>query len=187
MKFIGSFLLTFCAFNFHIHSQVTVSGDTAYSSPWELIGQENIGIKYRGFNHKEVKRKINGTKQLKKKVIFLNFWFAACEPCLAEFNALNDLYKKYKKNKDFRFFSFTFESEEAIRVIIKKYNILFPIVTVNMKECYALNFKSGFPTNIVINKSGKVAYFFSGGVREPDKADKMFEEIIKPKVDTLLK
>jgi thiol-disulfide isomerase/thioredoxin len=33
---------------------------------------------------------------LKGKVVFINFWFASCAPCIAEMEDLNKLYNKFK-------------------------------------------------------------------------------------------
>jgi thiol-disulfide isomerase/thioredoxin len=41
---------------------------------------------------------------LHRKVVFINFWFANCVPCIAEFEALNGLYEKLKGKKDIVFF-----------------------------------------------------------------------------------
>jgi cytochrome oxidase Cu insertion factor (SCO1/SenC/PrrC family) len=57
---------------------------------------------------------------LKEKVIFIHNWFAACRPCVAEFEELNNVYRKLKSNKDFLFLSFTFDDIETIKKIKKE-------------------------------------------------------------------
>ena len=41
---------------------------------------------------------------LANKVVFVNFWFTNCPPCMAEMKALNQLYDTLKGNRDFVFF-----------------------------------------------------------------------------------
>lgn len=96
--------------------------------------------------------------KLKGKVIFVNFWFATCRPCLAEMEDLNKLYEKFGSNPNFEFLSFTFENAKQIELIRKKYNIQYKIFSISREECYRLNFNGGFPTNIVIDKNGLVKY-----------------------------
>ena len=60
---------------------------------------------------------------LKGKVVFINFWFAACAPCMAEMDELNKLFEKFKQNKNFEFVSFTFEKSKKIALIKKKFKI----------------------------------------------------------------
>ena len=38
---------------------------------------------------------------LKGKTVFINFWFEACAPCIAEFEAFNEMYTKLKGNPNF--------------------------------------------------------------------------------------
>lgn len=111
-------------------------------------------------------------QKLKGKVIFVNFWFSACAPCLAEMEDLNRLFEKFNSNSKFEFLSFTFDSPEQIEVIKKKYNILYKIFSISNEECYRLNLRGGFPTNIVIDSNGLVKYISLIG-----KADNFMETI----------
>lgn len=103
---------------------------------------------------------------LKGKVVFINFWFAACPPCIAELSALNELYKKFSANKTFEFISFTYEKPESILLLKKKYHIRYKVVSVTRQECYRLNQNNGFPTSIVLNKEGVIENLFTGGDRD---------------------
>lgn len=95
---------------------------------------------------------INSNKLIKGKVVFINFWFAACPPCLAEMETLNKLYNHFKNFKNFEFISFTFESVTKIQAIKKKFSIQYPVYSISRDECYRLNFNNGFPTSIILDK-----------------------------------
>jgi peroxiredoxin len=116
-----------------------------------------IGKAYPDFSV-TINNKEYSNPKLKGKVIFANFWFAACRPCLAEMEDLNKLYEKFGSNPNFEFLSFTYENAEQIEIIRKKYNIKYKIVSISREECYRLNLKGGFPTNIVIDKNGLIKY-----------------------------
>src|SRR5438105_858990 len=72
---------------------------------------------------------------IKGKVVFVNFWFSACAPCVTEFEELNKLYKDFKDNKNFDFVSFTYEDSLEIEAMLKKYHILYKIFSIPRSEC----------------------------------------------------
>ena len=100
---------------------------------------------------------------LKGKIIFINFWFATCPPCLAEFDELNKLYAKFKDNSNFEFISFTFEDSEKIESIKKAYRISYTVISIPKEDCYKLNLNNGFPTSVILDKDGKIKLIHSGG------------------------
>lgn len=102
-------------------------------------------------------------ESLKGKVVFINFWFAACPPCIAELDALNALYKKFSPNKDFVFLSITFEKASQIPFIKKKFKMQYPVASVDRQECYRLNLGNGFPTSVILDRQGVIKYFITGG------------------------
>ncbi len=126
-------------------------------------------------------------KDLKGKIVFVNFWFAACPPCIGEFEALNRLYEKYKSGENFEFVSFTFEPEETIQSIKKKYNIKYDIISIPRVDCYRLNQNPGFPTNIILDKSSVIKFLKCGGNTDPEKQKKTVEDEFYPALEKELK
>jgi peroxiredoxin len=109
-------------------------------------------------------------QSLKGKTVFINFWFEACPPCIIELDGLNELYTKTKDQQDFAFLSFTFEKPEKCSEMRKKYNLQYPIISITREECYLLNGKNGFPTNLLLDKSGVVHHLASGGAMTKKEA-----------------
>ena len=72
---------------------------------------------------------------LKGKVAFINFWFSTCAPCIAEFDDLNKLFEKFNQNKNFEFISFTFDNQDIIDSIKKKYDIKYTVFSLSGEEC----------------------------------------------------
>jgi thiol-disulfide isomerase/thioredoxin len=121
------------------------------------------------------------------KVLFVNFWFANCPPCIAEFNALNNLYTRLKNNSSFKLVSLTFESPEVIQKMREKYSLLFDIYSVPKTEIQKLSLNNSYPTNIIIDKKGIVKEFYVGGEAEQEKADLFFKNEVMSGILKLLK
>lgn len=145
-----------------------------------------LGKPMPGFKTTSLEGVTYSKKSLKRKITIINFWFEACAPCIAESDPLNKLYEKYGKRKHFQFLSFTFEKKENAEKFANKYNIKYPIITTTIDSCYLLNFKKGFPTIIVTNKKGKIAYFTFGGTADPIKAKDFIEMNIYPVLNKFL-
>ncbi|WP_202552281.1 TlpA family protein disulfide reductase [Ginsengibacter hankyongi] len=119
-------------------------------------------------------------RTLKGKVVFINFWFAACAPCMAEMDQLNRLFEHFKQYKNFEFVSFTFESPNEIALIKKKYNIHYNIFSISRDECYRLNNNNGFPTSIILNAAGYVKWIHSTDAVNEEEIKKYFAGEVYP-------
>ncbi|MEO8413457.1 MAG: TlpA disulfide reductase family protein [Ginsengibacter sp.] len=100
-------------------------------------------------------------QMLQGKIVFINFWFAACAPCIAEMDALNELFSNFRQDKNFAFVSFTFENSKEIDLLKKKYDIHYDVYSISQAECYRLNNNSGFPTSIILDAQGYVLFIHS--------------------------
>jgi thiol-disulfide isomerase/thioredoxin len=159
MKYFFSVFFILVATVFYskaVFSQIGMNADS-------IIKVENnkrdalIGTAYPPFNV-TLNNKIYSNRSLKGKTVFINFWFAACVPCMAEMDDLDKLFDKFKANKNFEFISFTFDNDSTIAAIKKKYNISYNIFTKSGEECHRLSFQGGFPTSIVIDTAGNIKY-----------------------------
>ena len=160
--------------------------DTSMYKALSPGGYKNANREFKDFNAKGSNGKIYTIDSLKGKVSFLNFWFESCAPCIAEFDALNALYQKYKNNKEFLFLSFTFESPEAIDRIIKQYHLEYPILRLEREDIYRLIFNLGFPTNMITGKSVVVRFIKCGGATLKEKVQVEFESIYSDEIEKLL-
>ena len=117
---------------------------------------------------------------IKGKVVFVNFWFSACPPCIAEFEELNKLYKDFKDNKNFDFVSFTYEDSLEIEAMRRKYHIPYKIFSIPRNECRRLNMNNGFPTNTIVDKTGSVKYIHVGGEMNNRELKRFFKSHYYP-------
>lgn len=107
---------------------------------------------------------------LKNKVVLINFWFEGCLPCMAEMEALNELQQQLKGEKDFLFISFTWENPEAIKRVRQTYKISFATLSISDAEFRRLNFDNGFPTHLILDRTGTIKYLQSGGSTDKKEA-----------------
>lgn len=156
-------------------------------SAWQKIlskrDQRFIGKPYDTFSFTRKDSSVFSNASLKGKVAFINFWFEACPPCVAEFDALNALYIKYKNDPEFIFVSFSSDSPETVAAVQQKYHITFPVVSVPKEECYRLNQQNGFPTSIILNAEGKIKFMHTGGSLEKDKINTYFNNTLYPLIN----
>jgi len=93
------------------------------------------------------------TEDLIGKVVFYNFYFAACPPCIAQKDGLNALYEKFHAD-GVVFISVTFDSIETIKQFRNVHGMRFKIVSVNREEIS--RYTTIFPINILVGVDGKI-------------------------------
>lgn len=119
---------------------------------------------------------VYSNETIKGNIVFMNFWKSSCPPCVTEIAALNKLYNKLKKEKNFIFISFTSDDPEIIEMLIDKYNIQFPVLSMSDKYIKTIKFARGYPTNLILNEVGEVIYRRLGGSTFKKEADKIILE-----------
>ncbi|MBS1743613.1 MAG: TlpA family protein disulfide reductase [Bacteroidetes bacterium] len=138
-------------------------------SLFRMKAKESIGKDFPSFTATFGSLVINNDA-LKGKIVFINFWFEACPPCIAELPSLNKLYDTFCRNKNFEFLSFTYESPGKISLLKKKYGLRYKVASVSSQECYRLNQNNGFPTSIILNREGKIIHLYTGGDEDRKKS-----------------
>ena len=144
-----------------------------------------IGIQYPDFVRTFPDKSSFSNKNFENKVVFINFWFSHCAPCIGEIEGLNKLFNSLKDRSDFLFVSFTFDSDDLIKTSVEKYNVKYKVIHLDKTEFSRLNFGNPNPTNIILDKKGIIRYFTVGGT------DKIYQneiimKIFYPKILSLL-
>lgn len=124
---------------------------------YDSIKKSMIGKPYPDFEYKADDGIVYSKRKMLGKKYYINFWFEGCHPCMEEMDSLNALNIKLKKTKS-DFISFTFEKPKDIARIRKERKLNFKIISVSDEECRRLNLGNGFPTHIVVDKKGIIAY-----------------------------
>jgi thiol-disulfide isomerase/thioredoxin len=117
---------------------------------------------------------------LRGKMIWMNFWFEACKPCVAEMPAIQEIVQKYEADPDFIFLSMTWENKVVVERMKTKHPMSYPVVSLNEEEAERLNGGRGYPTNIIIDKAGKVIFIVVGGKIDPALAREELMKVIEP-------
>ena len=132
-------------------------------------GYAALGHPYLPFDLKNEHTTVNN-ETLRGKVVFINFWFEGCHPCMAEMEALNELFQKFKDNKDFAFVTITWDNAETVERVKEKFSLLFDVFRASPEECHRLNFGCGYPTTFILDKTGIVKYRHHGGSNKTELA-----------------
>jgi len=127
----------------------------------DSISQQIVGKVYPEFTLTNTNGDTITEQGLKGKITMINFWFESCAPCIFEMDALNQLISKFINNPDFQFLSFTVDSHEAVKQAVKKLGITYDVYPITPEESQRL-FCTSYPTNLIIDQYGKVAYIKSG-------------------------
>jgi thiol-disulfide isomerase/thioredoxin len=112
------------------------------------------------FNLVDINKNTWNTDKLKGKIIIINFWFTACNPCIQEMPHLNKL---VAENKDsfVLFIAPAPENETQVKKFLKKYAFDYNIIPSSTEFISAMDIKN-FPTHLVVDKEGIIRQVFIG-------------------------
>ncbi|MDR1270524.1 MAG: TlpA family protein disulfide reductase, partial [Planctomycetaceae bacterium] len=131
---------------------------------------------------------INGeklnVKDLRGKIVLVNFWGTTCGPCLREFPQMKKLYEKYKP-KGYEMIAYSCgDDTETLNAFVEKtkYPWLFSSTVLskekgNLKDYSDFYGISGIPTTFILDRKGIVRFMMTGSNDEilTREIDKMFE------------
>ena len=130
-------LVSVCAL---VNGQKIIHIDTSENRYVSPKGYRNPELMFKNFSATTYNGIPYTTDSLKGKTTFVNFWYEGCLPCLAEFDALNDLYDLYKNNPLFQFLSFTSESKENALRVADKFKLKYPVICIEKDDIYNMIF-----------------------------------------------
>lgn len=119
------------------------------------------GGKTFSFTEKDMQGTRFSLKELKGKIIVLNFWFINCPPCRMEIPQLNELVETYKENPDVVFIAVSLDDKYDITDFLKNNPFKYHIIDGGryIASRYGIN---AYPTHVVLDKEGKVLFHTSG-------------------------
>ncbi|MDX2303684.1 MAG: TlpA disulfide reductase family protein [Microscillaceae bacterium] len=159
MKLIKiGFLIFFisCFLSIRIHAQDSFSG---------LRDQDSLKIG-QNFLDFTIQTLASDTIQLdelihQKKITVLNFWFAACKPCIREIPELNALVARYQDNPDVVFLAISI-LPHGVKSVAQNYKFAYQIAVDESQEIAKMYEVSSYPCHIVIDSSGKIVFYKTG-------------------------
>ena len=120
-------------------------------------------------------------KDLRGKVVLINFWATWCPPCQLELKRVQKEIIDRFKGKEFVFLAISREdSYEKIKEFREKNGYTFPMGLDTDRKIYSLFANSTIPRNFIIGKAGKIEYGSTG------YSEKSFSNLVG-QLETLLK
>ena len=96
-------------------------------------------------------------KELRGKVVFLNFWATWCPPCIEEMPAMEKLHQELKKD-GLVILAVNFqEGPERVKEFLAKHNLTFTALLDRDGKVSELYQAWALPVSVVINKRGEIA------------------------------
>jgi peroxiredoxin len=122
----------------------------------ELLNKPAPGFELTGFDGRNY-----SLKDLKGKIVVLNFWFIACKPCVNEMPVLNTIEKKYDPKKVV-FLALSLDSKGAVNAFLQNHQFNYVMLpdAAPVHQKYHLN---AYPVSIVIDARGIISFVQIGG------------------------
>lgn len=131
---------------------------------------------------KSVDGKPYDLRALKDKIVLLNFWFAACKPCMTEIPSLNELHDQFH-SKNVLILSVSTDKMEIAQKLATEKKMRY-IVSAEGKKFAEMLEVSSFPTSFLIDKKGIIQEVFIGA--NDFDATQTYREV-KPYLERLIK
>lgn len=100
-------------------------------------------------------------RDLRGKVVLLNFWATWCKPCKREMPALDDIYRRARE-RGLVVFAVTDDDPDAVRAFAKSSTYSFPIALDPARKAFEQYGVAGYPSTVVLDRQGGVAASFIG-------------------------
>ncbi|VAW96689.1 hypothetical protein MNBD_GAMMA22-1041 [hydrothermal vent metagenome] len=101
-------------------------------------------------------------KDLRGKVVMINFWATWCAPCREELPLLNDLYKKYQ-SKGFVLLGVNIDDKRQLaNKMVKELKIKFPILFDSKQTTSELYDLQAMPSTFILDKNGVIRFSHYG-------------------------
>lgn len=119
------------------------------------------GQKIKLFNVSDIQNKKVRLTDLKDKIIVLNFWFIGCPPCRQEIPELNKIALQYANDPQIIFVAVALDGKRDLFDFLKNNPFGYHIIDDGKEfaDLYNINL---YPTNVVLDKEGKVRFHGSG-------------------------
>ncbi len=105
--------------------------------------------------------KVYSSNTMAGKVVVVKFWFTACAPCIREIPELNRLVSKFSGKDDVVFIAPATDDREKVLKFLQRRPFKYKVLA----DAFDIHggFKvAGYPTHLVINKSGYVQEVITG-------------------------
>lgn len=109
-----------------------------------------------------------------KKAVVLNLWYEGCQPCKAEFPYINEAYAQYTEKLELLALNPYDGDEASVAAYKANLGLSFPMAKVDLQWQSVLGI-TAYPTTIVIDRYGTIAFVHTGSVPDTDTFTTLFE------------
>jgi thiol-disulfide isomerase/thioredoxin len=131
-------------------------GDKPRESPYFTTGKQ-----FPSFSSTDINNDKINIKGLKGKILVINFWFIDCPPCRKEIPELNALVNNYSADSNIVFIAIAPDPDLAIKNFLQGTSFDYRLVGFARQIIRGYNVEA-FPTNIIVDKEGNVAFHTIG-------------------------
>jgi thiol-disulfide isomerase/thioredoxin len=137
------------------------------------------GTSIASFSDRDMEGNHYKLKNMKGKIVVLNFWFVNCGPCRMEIPELNKLTEKYAANPDVVFIAIALDPREQVEEFLNQRPFKYHIIE-NGRYITSQYGVASYPTHVVVDKEGIVRFHTSGyGRSTVPYIDKSIEELLQ--------
>jgi peroxiredoxin len=165
--------------NSTVHS--THKGEQEFQAYLDRKRSGFIGKKIPSLDLKGIDGKTYNPAKMQGKIVLLNFWFAACKPCITEIASLNELQRKFTKSK-LTILSVSTDAQGIAKQLASQKNMSYTVAADGKAAAERLNVVT-FPTSFLIDEQGVIKEVFIGA--SADDATHTYSEV-KPHIEQLL-
>ncbi|PZU83112.1 MAG: TlpA family protein disulfide reductase [Chryseobacterium sp.] len=132
-----------------VSEQIAMSPTVAKINDETTLSDEVLNIDLKGINTSST-----NLKNLRGKVLFLNFWGTWCPPCRTEWPTIEKLYQLKKDKMEFALIAMQ-DQEEDVKKFLKENNYTAPVyIAESPLDPKVL--PVAFPTTYLIGKDGRI-------------------------------
>lgn len=133
------------------------------------------------FALKDLKGQTLHLKDLRGRVVLLNFFATWCAPCRQEIPDLERLYKRFNdQGLEIVGIALDMEGATLLNPFVQHYGITYPVVLGTREVVVDYGGIRGIPTTVLIDRDGRVAKHFVG-FRPPQVFEKSVQELLGKK------
>jgi DsbE subfamily thiol:disulfide oxidoreductase len=114
-----------------------------------------VGLNAPGFLLNDPSGKTYTLSELKGSVVFINFWATWCPPCIEEMPSIQNLYRGFKDNKEFRMVTILYKDDyEKAMAYLKQNNYEVPVLIDREGTTAKAYGVTGVPETYIVDKQG---------------------------------
>ena len=136
------------------HVQATLD-DSQFAAAISKIEADNARRKQADFTLTELNGKTWTLKELRGKVVVVNFWATWCPPCRKEMPDLETLYKQFK-DQGLVILAISDEDGSKVRPFVAEQKVTYPILLDPGRKVNELFQIEGIPKTFVYDRGGKL-------------------------------